>query len=455
MFAIVDIVSKALTPGKAENPAESQVSMDAMTAELKRGNDSVSLDKASAESSAESQLSSDNGQTITCQENDDKTAKLGPNRPLLGSKQDGDASAEICGMCDKAISLCKNKGTACVSLNCGICDTIYCSGCAEFTPTQISKVLDRADILWSCYQCFSKFEENKLATPLAPALDSDDKHETLLTEMSKISQEMKALSQGMESYKQGNLQSIKSMIESSIQSANASAFPELVAGINGALGHDDKSDSGSESEEEDFPDAMRKVLTKRERRELVRAQREESNSVKLVQAALASQKQDEERQKNIIVYRVPETLSSITEARSKDSETIQKLLGSLGVDSAPVDIRRLGRFNKETVGASPRPVKVTLLDRATRDLAMANTTKLAKVTDTTLKTLTVSYDLSKEQREEQKKLVAEGKELTKNSTTHIWKVRGPPGYMQLKKFPVRTSSQQQHNTQTTENLTIP
>ena len=97
----------------------------------------------------------------------------------------------------------------------------------------------------------------------------------------------------------------------------------------------------------------------------------------------------------------------------------------------------------------------SLLDRATRDLAMANTTKLAKVTDTTLKTLTVSYDLSKEQREEQKKLVAEGKELTKNSTTHIWKVRGPPGYMQLKKFPVRTSSQQQHNTQTTENLTIP
>ena len=175
--------------------------------------------------------------------------------------------------------------------------------------------------------------------------------------------------------------------------------------------------------------------------------------MKIVQAALASQKDDEERQKNLIVYRLPESLDSVTEARTKDREAVQKLLTALNVDSTPVEIRRLGKFDKDTVSNRPRPVKIVLLDRSERDLAMANVSNLAKVTDDAIKSVQVNYDLNREQRDKQKELVAEAKELSKNSTTHIWKVRGPPENMTTRKFLRRkTDIQADTQAQATQNI---
>ena len=79
---------------------------------------------------------------------------------------------------------------------------------------------------------------------------------------------------------------------------------------------------------------------------------------------------------------------------------------------------------------------------------MANVFRLAKVTDVTIKSVQVNYDLNKDQRQKQKELVAEGKEFSKNSTTHIWKVRGPPDNMQLRKY-LRRRTQESGTAQNT------
>ena len=364
-------------------------------------------------------------------------------------KQKTAAAVSACGMCENSISSCKPKG----SINCGVCETIYCLGCADFTAHANNTVLNRTDVFWACYQCLPEMTNKLTAKPCEhdEPQGTNEPENAFMTSMQneivKMSSEMKALGEGIKACKRENFESLKSLLESSLQSVNSNVIPvtdpivsEIVAGVSAAWHNTHmsadyrNSDSDSESEEEDFPDAMTKVMSKKEKRELSRAQREEKNSIKLVQAALASQKDDEERQKNLIIYRLPETLTSISEARTKDQESIKTLLETLDVDSAPVEIRRLGRFDKDIVKDRPRPVKVVLLDRNERDLAMANVSKLAKVTDPIIKSVQVNYDLNRNQREKQKELVAEGKDLTKNSTTHIWKVRGPPENMQLRKF---------------------
>ena len=354
-------------------------------------------------------------------------------------------------------------------VGCTFCPEWYCiSKCAKINKSEM-KLLSKQCWLWQCPKCCEK-DENKIRN-----VDSD---QSLLLDLqksiSKMSTDMKALSQGIEASKSDNLESLKNLLDSSLKTANSMPINvdplvvEIVAGVSDAWTQQMTKDGGhseSDTEEvvdnEDFPDAMRTVLSKREKRELSRVQREEKNSIKLVQAALASQKDDEERQKNLIVYRIPETLSSVTEARTKDQEAVKKLLETLDVDSAPVEIRRLGRFDRDHAAERPRPVKIVLMDRTSRDLAMANVTKLAKTSDAGLKALQVCYDLNRDQRDIQKKLVAEGKDLTKNSQTHIWKVRGPPENMQLRKFlkrnlpVVTTPSPHNAQAQTTTETTHP
>ena len=76
------------------------------------------------------------------------------------------------------------------------------------------------------------------------------------------------------------------------------------------------------------------------------------------------------------------------------------------------------------MGDKPRPVKVVFSNKISRDEAISNARNLGKVDDAALKTLQICYDLSLEHREQQKAKLSEAKELSKNSETHVWRVRG-------------------------------
>ena len=117
------------------------------------------------------------------------------------------------------------------------------------------------------------------------------------------------------------------------------------------------------------------------------------------------------------------------------------LLDALEVNASPVEIKRLGKFNKDTVKEKPRPIKIVFGNKISRDEAINNARNLGKIQDENLiwlKNLQICYDLNKEQREQQKAKIEEAKELSKNSETHVWRVRGTPGNMFLKKFEKKT-----------------
>ena len=69
---------------------------------------------------------------------------------------------------------------------------------------------------------------------------------------------------------------------------------------------------------------------------------------------------------------------------------------------------------------------------------MENTNKLQNASED-LKQLSVCYDLSEEERVTVKTLVEQAKEKSKNSTSHIFRVRGPPGNMKIYRFLLRNA----------------
>ena len=68
---------------------------------------------------------------------------------------------------------------------------------------------------------------------------------------------------------------------------------------------------------------------------------------------------------------------------------------------------------------------------------MARTPNLASAPDR-LSCLSLSYDLSVEQRQEIKDMIATAKSQTKNANDYVFKVRGPPGKMTVRHFKKRT-----------------
>ena len=436
MFTIADIVYKALTPGKTENLPDSQVSRDAMAAELKHGNESVSLDKASAESAAECK-SSDNEKTVASQANDEKSAKIGTNRSLLGPKIDGDASDEICGMCDKSISLCKSKGTACVGVNCGICNTIYCSGCAEFTPTQVSREIDRSDILWSCYQCLPKFEEMKLATPLTSAPDSNDKYEGPgLTQITaEIQSNGVSVMRKFDDLK-GEVEHLKAQVS------------EAVTGLNNMSGNMESQFRQIMNDTifgDEYPDFDPKISHKQAKRIAAEQNRTPPPTFNTVMKSAVAEQKKEDSDKaiarcNLIIYGIEEPQQEDGEARKEHNQMkIDELFGTLECDNIiPVKMLRVGKFKADKDGnpGKPRPLKVILSSQTEAEIIVKNCKKLRDAPEH-LKKYSVSHDLTNEERNTIKSLSIQAKDQSAKSPNMDYKVVGPPWQPTIRSFKKR------------------
>ena len=424
MAAVFGALGSLLTPSKEQEPSKMSVANDAIE-NGEAGTERVNETPVSVISSAEEQsLSQNNAEKCPDVNENAKNAKSQQKGDVLAGLDAPISTGDECGMCHKSITIRQASGCA----KCGFCDSIFCKDCSHFTPQMCKNVLERADVLWACYSCLPRLENAKLATPVESSTDTIDKGKSTTPNFEELKGEINSV------ITEKVVPQLISKIEQSMNTLSENIRQwNSISYANAADGNLSDSET-ADSDDEEFPDALTKVLSKKEQKALRRAQREENNSLKLVQAALASQKDDEERQRNLIVYRLSESLNSVTEARTKDREAVQKLLGVLNVDSAPVEVRRLGKYDRDTVSSRPRPVKIVLHDRSERDLAMANVSNLATVTDDSIKSVQVNYDLNREQRDKQKALVAEAKELSKNSQTHIWKVRGPPENMITRKF---------------------
>ena len=144
---------------------------------------------------------------------------------------------------------------------------------------------------------------------------------------------------------------------------------------------------------------------------------------------LASELQDrEKRRNNLVIYNAPESESQLKDERVRHDV---KLLTEMCTESLKVkvevdDVQSATRIGKPRQEGKPRPLIVTMKDYSLKDRIFKN---LPKLKDTPHNTISIAHDMTKMERAQNSKVLAEAKKLAEEDTTGQWmyKVRGPPG----------------------------
>ena len=149
--------------------------------------------------------------------------------------------------------------------------------------------------------------------------------------------------------------------------------------------------------------------------------------------------QDEERQRNIIIYRLPESDDDDQDKRKDYDKSLffEKLskneLGIAGVK--PTKIIRLGRRDPELT----RSLLVTTPTVMDKRRIMASLYKLKNASED-FNNISVSNDLTKGERQERQNLVQEAncKQEEDGQNQRPFRIRGPPGKMRIVWIEVKT-----------------
>ena len=144
-------------------------------------------------------------------------------------------------------------------------------------------------------------------------------------------------------------------------------------------------------------------------------------------------KSQEEREKNIIMFRVPESKRETPLQRKEDDTTFFKEICQevFKIEAPKPDkIIRLGA-KKES---NNRPILVSFKSDEDKQKVMAKLYLLQNCSSK-FSGISVSHDMNEEQREETKKLVKKAKEMNENekSKNFKFKVRGPPWDLCIRK----------------------
>ena len=140
----------------------------------------------------------------------------------------------------------------------------------------------------------------------------------------------------------------------------------------------------------------------------------------------------------MIIYNVTESNATTPEERWPEDqqlclETFNKILN---IHIVTGDIKKLFRLGKrDSQSDKGRPLLIQFRDRILKNMIMESLSRL-KDADEKFNKLIFAHDLTKNEREECKNLVAEAKvkELQDPSGEHIYRVRGAPGSYRIVKI---------------------
>ena len=146
------------------------------------------------------------------------------------------------------------------------------------------------------------------------------------------------------------------------------------------------------------------------------------------------QKEREARKLNVIIYHVQENQGAKAESEEtklKDSEYMAELTSELGVpDVGVAKVIRLGKVPADKATDKPRPMKVAFDTEQSKKSFMSKLGGLAKASEK-FKRISIAHDMTKDEREENRRLVeeAKAKNLANKDAAGKWtfKVRGLPG----------------------------
>jgi hypothetical protein len=354
-------------------------------------------------------------------QNKQTPTRSNPNTNLKGDNGDPQWS---CKTCNKLTS-----GPEIPMLQCSFCDSTYCLPCKKITQSKY-KSLGGPDTMWLCSNTCGVATQNAIDQSKRGTNTDESELENRLS--NKI-EEGRTEQKNFRDEIFEKLSSLEANIKQ--QNTHIEQVPTQVAkswsqAVSGTIPNPEGGDPPRNT-------SFREIL-----RGALEDQKKEDNFA-------------EERKRSIVIHKLGESKKENREARLKeDSDRVKVLLDVLKVDGIEIiNTFRLGIFNAEKEGA--RSLKVSFESEKQQQLVMASLKHLGdpKLKDDEntkfLHNISVSYDLSKNEREEIRILVEEAKQKSAVSLNSVWKVRGTPGNMKLIQFAKRPQTEHPERQQET------
>ena len=335
--------------------------------------------------------------------NDDKDVDSG----IIPKEND---EQKLCGECAKDFSSIKLKGVT----SCCLCNEWFCQTCTKIKP---NLTIQREDVFWTCKSCKPKLILLLKSTPHTPP--SGSKFEILEDKLMET-------------------------IEKTVRQVIPVAMTECFSDHSTKIASDMTKLWSSTLYGDDFP-AFDSSITKSQAKRIAQASGTATSPPSSVFGAVrhavqqqkTEDKQQETRRKTIVIYRAPETVEPDFNKRvESDEKKVSEVIASIGLNTKPVKVYRVGKFEAPEAGQSPkpRPIKVLLENHEEAKEVVEKSFKL-KDADDQLKILTVSFDATKEERNIVREMVADAKQKTQDSPNLVYKVRGPPWNPALRHYP--------------------
>lgn len=296
----------------------------------------------------------------------------------LASKSDTDK--EPCIFCNEIIDLNK-KG-----IRCDICANWVCFACSNLSKymyTEISKASE-AEVEWKCKICkTTKSDLKSIRDTLKELIRSND--DRLNTMESKLTNLEANLKESVEESRK---------MKESVRNDLAGDISQVRTDIAGDI-------SKMRSE---ISDELDKRL--KEREDIAK------------------------RERNLFIYNVPEsTEEEFLDRIEEDRSFVMKVCDELGAKDAKFTaIIRFGKVARNPDNSidisKSRPIRVTFLEKRVRRLVLVNAKLLKSPKDSSLKNISISRDMTDEEKKQYKKLELELKERRKIGEDDIYISRG-------------------------------
>jgi hypothetical protein len=137
------------------------------------------------------------------------------------------------------------------------------------------------------------------------------------------------------------------------------------------------------------------------------------------------QNNPEDRDQSIIIHRAEESKSSSQEGRRQEDKDMFITLCNDVLDIQEIEIKKNFRLGGRPEEGKCRPLKVVLSSREDKTTFMKSLGRLRDAGEP-YNNLSITNDLTRDEREENRKRVAEAKQKTEEDDEFVWKVRGPP-----------------------------
>ena len=278
---------------------------------------------------------------------------------------------ETCGTCENLI-----LDDTDISIMCdGPCDKWHHIECEEITEEEANLLhAGKRNINWFCNKCVDKVNDFVTVERETDYIDMRKKYNEMANNLEEL---------------QTTIEGLKASI-SKLETDNQTKCTP--AEVNGMIKHSMKED-----------------------------QRQIASTVRKTVAVEMARPRD----KNMIIYRAPESPSILKDDNIKhDKGILRKLLAHCDTeyeDDTIEKIIRLGRKEKDKI----RPILVCFKELDSKKSLFSNLKNLKEAPEE-LKVLSISHDYTPEEREENKRLREEAKEKEASDPEHKYIIRGPP-----------------------------